>query len=469
MGKKLMLAVAMVALMAVPSFAAVQNVKVSGDITETSVIRNFGLTYQGAGMQNEVLSQVNLKVAADLTDNVSTVIKLQNERLWGTGNQTSATDAGTGIVLDTAYVSMKELLYSPLTLTVGRQPLAYGNQLIIGDGDNLTKVGAISDLTGGVNFDAIKAVLAYEPLTIDLFAARTNNGPTDTVALGTVNATNDNQNLYGINANYKMGDKMSTVVEGYMFAKIDNNARTYNATPNVKQGTTYTPGLRVSTNPIEGLNVQLEGAYQFGQVRNTGDNSMWNRDAFAVQSKVNYALPVMKNLKPVLGAAYTYLSGNKTYEGSTKTTAWDSMFQNQNVGRIYHALSLDLSNAQLATASIEVTPLKDLTAALSATGVWNAQKAAYSGAVDAAVNSSKYQGVEGDLDLTYAYTEDVKFGVSAGYFITGKTYVPSDVDGDQPTSGNKNASQVLTSASAFMARSRFTFLPGVRCFNVVAS
>ena len=430
MVKKLMLAVAMMALVAAPSFAAVQNVKVSGSIKTTSVIRNdVNTTTQllRSGSQNEILGQTGLNVSADLTDNVSTFIGLTNERLW----DSTAGSSASQIRLDAAYVTMKELFYAPLTLTVGRQSLAYGNQLIIGDGDGSTDVANVSDLTGGVNFDAIKAVLAYDPLTVDVVAARVSNNSSTVASL---TGTHDNINLYGVNANYKMGDKMSSVVEGYLFVKQDDSSTEFTpAYINEKSTTTYVPGLRLSTNPIEGLNVQLEGAYQMGHAYNSDPDAMLTRaNSFAVQSMINYALPMLKDMKPVLSATYTYLQGN-TIDSTKK--GWDTMFMNQNVGKIYHAIGLDGANSQLANLGFEVSPIKDLTTKISGTGVWYANEPTGS-------NNSKYLGTEADLDVTYAYTEDVKFGLSAGYFMTGKAYKP----GQNPVANN-NASQLLSSVS----------------------
>ncbi len=75
-------------------------------------------------------------MAADLTDNVSTVVNIVNQRDW---NATTF-DAGTAnagaefdVELDLAYVQMKEIFYSPLTLTVGRQDLWLGRGFIIGN------------------------------------------------------------------------------------------------------------------------------------------------------------------------------------------------------------------------------------------------------------------------------------------------------------------------------------------------
>ena len=428
MGKKLMLAVAMVALMAAPSFAAVQNVKIGGQLKTMSVIRSNFDANNTRDHLNEIFAWTKLNVQADLTDNVSTDIGLLQERVWG--DSTADTAASTSALdLETASVTMKEIFYAPLTVTIGRQKLAYGNKLIIGSSPsagNVTSVN-LTDLTAKDNFDAIKAVLSYDPLTIDLIASRVKNN--NTVGASEV-SMRDNTNLFGVNANYKLSDK--TVVEAYTFVKR-NDSTDVNTDPQTSKITsTYVPGLRVSTNPIEGLNVQLEGAYQLGSQWNATSGEMQSRrGAYALQGILSYALPVMKDMMPVLGVNLKYLSGNKV--NSTKA-AWDSMYEKQNGNTIYDCKGLSNTNVQLATLSLELKTIKDLTTKLSLNGVWKAEKSL----ATATTTSSKYAGSEVDLDLTYAYTEDVTFGVSAGYFATGKYYTGA---------GNQDATQVLSSVS----------------------
>ena len=93
--RRILLALAMVALIAVPASAAVQNVKVSGSIESTWLVRDqFTLgnpvfaddTDSNDNIefyQNLLITQAILRVDADLTDNVSAVIQLINEREWG--------------------------------------------------------------------------------------------------------------------------------------------------------------------------------------------------------------------------------------------------------------------------------------------------------------------------------------------------------------------------------------------------
>ncbi|MEI8011153.1 MAG: alginate export family protein [Candidatus Omnitrophota bacterium] len=445
MFKKFTMMFALVALMAAPAFASVQNVKISGSLATTSVIRkSFDLgavtTPASQTEQNIVATTTSVGVAADLTDNVSTKIKLTNEGAWGLQNAAGNSD-NNSFYLDEAYVTMKELLYTPLTVTVGRQTLAYGNQFLIGynGGNKNYYSGVATDLAGNGNFDAVKAVLSYEALTVDVFASKIN----ENTNLG--NNDSDDTDLYGINANYKLGDKMSTVVEAYTFAKNDKNSIAYPAT---KAANLYVPGLRVSTNPIEGLNVQMEGAYELGSGYSTSGLTD-TLSAYGLQGKVNYALPVLKDVKPVLSAGYTYLTGEKDPASigvtANKSTAFQPLYENQNVGRIFDSL-FTASNLSLVEASAEVTPIQDLTAKLSWYNVAKAQKAAITSinqptsAAGQAVggSTSKALGNEVDLDLSYAYTEDVKFGVSAGYFAPNKAFNSLNKD---------SASQLLSSVS----------------------
>ena len=127
----------------------------------------------GLKSQNVFLTQTRLRVDADLSDNVSTTVGLINERAWNAENSSSELISNdTNVQLYLASVTMRELLYSPLTVTVGRQVFNYGNGLIMGDGPNNMSTGNLKyiaqDLTMRTAEDGIKAVLDYKPLTIDL-------------------------------------------------------------------------------------------------------------------------------------------------------------------------------------------------------------------------------------------------------------------------------------------------------------
>jgi len=486
--KKLLVAALMVVL-GTPAFAAIQNVKVSGDITESYLNdSSFDLgSAQNSGpnglyKQSVFLSQVRLRVDADLSDNVSTTVGLINERAWNAENSQASGDVGyandTNVQLYLASITLREFLYSPLTLTVGRQVFNYGNGLILGDGGPINSAGGnlaniYQELTERTAYDGVKAILDYKPLTIDLIYFK--NYQSLTSIDGINSGSHQSSDVYGYNANYQLSDPWSTVVEQYTFARINGNGLTDTANGSVGVGTNsstsaisdkgstlFVPGLRASTNPIKGLNVQGELAWQLGKQDVTNalgaggtvpfaqENE--NRSAMAAQFLATYSLPVLEKYKPTVNAGYTYVSGDKNsaedYNGSpvksSKTyTAWDEFNTIQGAGTIYRAL-LPMSNENILTAGASVNPLEDVTAAVTWSGLWavdpisaqnpltvlqpNGQNLTYGTLLPAGPKDAYWLGNETDVNLTYNYTEDVTFGLSLGWFVPGDVFNASTHD-----------------------------------------
>ncbi|MBI3602011.1 MAG: alginate export family protein [Candidatus Omnitrophica bacterium] len=458
MRNKLVLALAAAVLMAVPAYAAVQNVKVSGDIDSTYLNRqhfNLGIRSgtspegeKGLKNQSVFLTQARLRVDADLSDNVSTTVGLINERAWTSETAAGIAAQNTDVQLYLAYATFRELLYSPLTVTIGRQIFNYGNGLIIGDGgpNNLAtgNLGIVAaDLTKRTSYDGIKAVLDYKPLTIDLFYFKNQQ---DNVT-GSLDAIKTNSDVYGANANYQLGDAYNTVVEAYIFARLNGKNSCINTDsefcesetePEDKSEQLYVPGLRVSTNPIKGLNTQVELAWQGGR-RGRDDNEISvRRQAMAAQFMASYALPIaeLQKYKPVASASFTHVSGDKDNTSISKKayTGWDPFNEAQGSGTIYNSI-FDLTNMNIASVGLQATPMQDVTAQFTWSGLWADKKLTpanaltfrqpdrTSTALAPAVNSShKFMGSEYDLGVNYAYTEDVSFGLSLGWFVPGSLF-----------------------------------------------
>jgi hypothetical protein len=475
---KKLLAAALMVVLASPAFAAIQNVKVSGDITTTFVDRNnFDLgdtvatdnsgnftapIYQPVGLkkQNVFITQTRLRVDADLSDNVSTTVGLINERAWNAEQQvTTNTGTDTNVQLYLASVTMRELLYSPLTVTVGRQVFNYGNGLIMGDGGvNNLATGNLAtiaqDLTERTAYDGVKAILDYKPLTIDMFYFKNNQN----LVNGNVNSGKTSSDVYGLNANYQLNDPMSTVVESYLFTRFNGDSNgTAAGSPAVSHhgDDLYVPGLRASTNPIKGLNVQGELAWQLGNHTTSlvnGAQVSEHRDAMAAQFLTSYSLPVLDKYKPSVNASYTYVSGDKTsgtaVNHTTNYTAWDPFNEIQGGGTIYNTL-FPLSNMHILAAGASVNPLEDVTVAGTWSGLWAAD--AYSatnplflyqpdGGTTQIAPTTKAKrtglGNEYDVNLTYNYTEDVTFGVSLGWYVPGSAF--SSINKDTATQALAN-------------------------------
>jgi hypothetical protein len=498
--KKILAAALSVVMASSPAFAAIQNVKVSGDITSTFVDRNtFDLgetkmtnalvggttpvettNFQPAGLkkQNVFLTQTRLRVDADLSDNVSTTVGLINERAWNaentnvTGGAISNASPGysndTNVQLYLASLTLREFLYSPLTLTIGRQVFNYGNGLVMGDGGvNNQAAGNLQyiaqDLTMRTAYDGVKAVLDYKPLTIDMFYFKNNqlvlNGSSE-------DQQKQSSDVFGFNGNYQLSDPWSTVFEGYVFSRFNGNEDQTGplgaaSATTTKGDTLFVPGLRASTNPVKGLNFQGEVAWQVGDhpVINTIGGQPWqsaeHRRAMAAQVMASYALPVMDKYKPTVNASWTYVSGDKDgnrnygtvpFKSAKYYTAWDPFNENQGAGTIYNTL-FPLSNMDIITAGGSMSPLEDVTASFTWSGLWAAvpysstnplvlfqPDGGATGINPQTKGKRRGLGNEYDVNLTYNYTEDVTFGLSLGWFVPGSVFT---------TNNNNTAQQAL--------------------------
>ncbi len=422
MSKRLitLLAVAfLVAGVACAAYAEVQNVKVSGDITVLGVARNhFDLTNGPAGDKNSVNesfigTQTRVRIDADLTDNVMTTIRLINERAW-TGESVQSSD----IDLDLAFVTLKEFLYSPMSVTIGRQELKYGNQLIIGAANTYAAAVANNiptDLGMRSAFDAIKVVLNYDPLVIDTFYAKIDEGqfsglpPAD---------ENDDTNLWGVNAAYSINK--DTKVESYLFSRT--------ASSSDKTDKIYTLGAIVS-NKYKDITASIEGAFQFGY--NNASATQTRRRAYAFQAMADVSLPFEKTKKyaPMVGIGWTYLSGDKD-SNDNKLKSWNSMYYNQALNNITYAI-FPFTNLSVLNVKASVKPMEDITLMAKYGAYYQAQKGATSATSnkrDAQGNTystslnadEKFVGNALDLTAVYDYTEDVQIGVTAGMFAPGK-------------------------------------------------
>jgi hypothetical protein len=425
MSKRLIavLALALVAgLTFSPAYAEVQNVKVSGDILASGVSRqhfNLGAGPSGDKQnidQSFIMSQVRVRVDADLTDNVMATVRLINERVWNGQNDTSSSGNGN-IDLDLAYVTLKEFLYSPLTLTVGRQEMRFGNGLVIGNAKVASGVVNIpTDLTERKAFDAIRATLNYDPLVVDLVYAKVKQANT---------TRNNTIYLAGVNATYAVNK--TTDVSAYYFNKRDNDGGASNSKGKPDQVNTI--GALGSTK-IMGIKASLEGAYQFGK-NDTSDTNASRHDAWAIQAMADYTFGKVKTT-PTVGASYTYLSGGEN--SASRNGGWDPMFYDQKLNNIAYTI-LPFTNMAVYNLKASCKPVEDVT--LSAVyGYYDQAKATnntltgpflYDGTTTYLSNTlsgKRHLGDAIDITATYDYTEDVQFGLTTGWFKPGKAFTP---------------------------------------------
>ena len=441
MGKRLIVVLALALIVGMTfgaAYAEVQNVKVSGDILASGVARNhFNLVNTGGQAvggadksilkQNFLMSQVRIRVDADLTDNVMTTVRLINERIWNGQMDSGVNNTNQGTIdLDLAYVTMKEFLYSPLTLTVGRQEIKFGNGLVIGNAKVIGTSSSIpADLTERKAFDAIRATLNYDPLVVDLVYAQIQQ----------VNSVDRNTvSLTGINAAYALNKKTDASV--YYWLKKDDFT---NANASSRADELSTVGALISSSPIENLTASLEAAYQFG--RNTATTNQKRHNAWALQAMADYIFAKVKTT-PKIGGSYTHLSGGTTSPQDSRNNGWDRMFYDQKLNNIVYTL-LPFSNMNAFNLRGSMKPVDDVTVSL-VYGYYNvAQKnspaftapftydngTAY--LASTAYTRKNHLGSALDGTITYDYTEDVQFGLTGGCFIPGNALAENNATATQ--------------------------------------
>lgn len=452
-------------------YAETQSVKVSGDLTMRGIYR-YAYGYEGApdegntgtrtGItgpdQSWIMSAAEVEIDADLTDNVQTVIRLLNQRDWNVNGKsiTSATTLapnGRGgytpngdefdVMVNLAYVTLKDFIYSPLTLTVGRQNLWFGKGFIVGANqqnpgsgpgiNNMLGTGNLAspEYTAMNSFDAVKAVLDFDPWTI--------TGIYSKIYEDSVRA-NDDVDLWGANVGYKF-DAYKGEAEGYWFFKKSNEIDHWGGIKS--DNDVHTLGLRGSFDPINVITLAAEGAYQAGQYVgsrlqiNNRDRSAWALD---VSGEWRYLVDKY-SWKPKLGAEYIYYSGNKAEDSKAIAAGdyegWDPMFRGkfdsairEFVGRFYSTARYPVSttavpstadasftNQHQAVLMASIQPIESLTLKGNVNFFWNEEKY-----VETVNKSQGYVGSEVDLQALWDYTEDVSFGLLGAWFIPGEVY-----------------------------------------------
>ena len=455
MSKKLiiLLALVFVASMAVGAYAEVQNVKVSGDILMRAISRdNFTLSKAVKYHVSGLTTTSRIRVDADLTDNVATTIRLLNERSWGLENNGLA-GGNNDVSIDLAYVTMKEFLYSPLTLTIGRQEIKFGNGLVIGDPDTSLFADEQTipwDLSSRKSFDAIRATLNYDPLVVDLVYAKVNEN--DAAWWQQAGATEKNDvNLYGINALYNLGMNNATA-EVYYFSRV-NDFKNLDNTIMFKKDVCNTIGTLVQGEIVpKMLKASVEYARQFGTANTYLQNNIGQtakRSAWATQAMVT----LLYQDQPAAGAIYTYLSGNRENfapiagaPARDKMTGWDPMFTSQIGNNVVSAI-LPATDVQIINLWAGMKPKEDVTVSL-VYGYYRLNKEMQDELNGAAApfdgrllgnapygpnvapwgnnyyNMTNKKSLGNAIDLTamYDYTEDVQFGLTFGYMWLGDAF-----------------------------------------------
>ncbi|MCX5642814.1 MAG: alginate export family protein [Candidatus Omnitrophica bacterium] len=411
---------------AMPAGAAVKSIKVGGDLTIRGIYRD-NLDFIGTDIDKNqawAMTATRIWVGAELTDNVSAVIRLINEKDWGNSIiQTAAGAAGIvglplntsqSVDIDLAYIKMKDLFFPGFTATLGRQEILLGKGFVVGNANGLAAAATANtairaaDLTTRKAFDAWKLDLeaGTVPLTFTLFDAKIleENASVWQTQLGLAPLfTGIDANLMGLNVAYKLDN---ATIEGYV---LDLNARKANVD-------IFTYGLRVDHNVLAmpGFNYNLEAALQNGDL-----TAAISQNAWAGNADISYTF--QNPMQPKIGGSWFYATGNKA--GGTKNEGWLNLFADNlgdRVGRL-----------TLASAAQNVISLPFLGMNNSIPKVYASIKPAEKHALSLAYfpastvvvkpgTTSNVIGWELDFGYSYQYTEDVSFGLCVDFAEAGK-------------------------------------------------
>ncbi|RLJ03585.1 MAG: hypothetical protein DRP08_03415 [Candidatus Aenigmatarchaeota archaeon] len=399
MSKKIILfSVILGFLLAGSALSAVENIKVSGDLT-TYVGGRYGFDLGAGGDEADasfIASIARLRFDSDLTEDVSATLRLITDRVWGQ----TVSNASSDVDIDLAYVTLKNFFNYPLTLKIGKQEIKIGSGAIVGDpttnqfasnDSNLPQ--SLGDLDLRKAFDAIVAIADYSPLTITLGYVK------DTEGLLTAN---DDVNVYVIDLGYDFGN--NTQGELYYVLK------------DAKKSDIGNIGVRVVGSPRENLVLSGEVIYQYDRPDARADRK--HRSDFAALLGASYTF-VDQAWTPTVGVDYAYLSEN-----------WDPMYEDLAAANIANNI-LPNSNAQVIGLTVTAQPQEDMLLKLRYVNLRLAEEVnTLSNAwTTYSINSDKKDlGDEVDLSVVYNYTEDVQLGLNLDYYNPGKVF--NDVNND---------------------------------------
>lgn len=424
----------------VPAGADVQQLKASGDVTVHGVARDefdlggrpTGNPPGRVGSDTFFETLTRLRVDADLMDNVRAALRLINERDWNSLDR--STLSGTGNVddddvdLDLAYVQVDvgETFFLPVTLTLGRQEVTFGNGLVLGDAD--TNAIAPSTLLAGdfslrKSFDAVRATVDLWPWTVDgVYLRIDESNLSELTAGGTF--TRDDEVVWGVNVARNLREVSKTEVEGYAFLNRDEAI----------DQQLWVVGLRGESQLTAGLTVGWETAYQFGRNRDPAGRTSVDHQALALQGSAEYAFE--QPLSPVLGVRASWLSGDDD-PLDPDNTGWDPLYEDQRNGLIANRILGGDStltsiggvntNALIFGLTGSVAPFSNVVVSADyffyqLLQDFNGRSVTNAAGTSFLMTEDRRLAQEVDLGLEYGYTEDVSFGFLAGWFVPGPAF-----------------------------------------------
>jgi len=217
-----------------------------------------------------VEQRTRINVNADFTEEVSAFVELDVYDVWGTGFRSdymtgSDFPNGNTVSLYQGYIQAKEMWGQPLQLRIGRQELSFGSEWLVGTNDT-------NSMFTGLSFDGIRLTYATDMFSVDAWAAKL-------AEFGAIEEDADTD-FYGVYASYKGLENIS--IDAYwMLVRDAWSLNDTNLTwfPELLENwlsiddydvtNLHTVGLR-GAGTIGAFDFEAEAAYQFGDADEVG-------------------------------------------------------------------------------------------------------------------------------------------------------------------------------------------------------
>lgn len=429
---------------AVPAFAELQNVQVGGSLRIRGNYYNQDEpAVVGGDTANPVRddlkvfhfieSRATVNVSADFTDDVGAFIELDSYWNWGdnfrgadTASDSYASStrqavaanglnfgagvdrySATDVALYQAYIDMKEAWGYPINFRIGRQELVFGSEWLLGNNDTAA-------LFRGLSYDAVRFDYAADTFNIAAWYAKLaqdNGGFSENIG---------DVDFYGVYGTYSGLEWFN--IDAYALYLMEQDHRGAGPAGLAPVGTfsdgkseIFTLGARLS-GEAAGFDYEAEAAYQFGDVADGTTNAAAfpnvEYDAYAANLEAGYTFDI--EYAPRVWAGFAYFSGPDN-TGTDAELGFNRLFSDWEYSEFL--ANTDLSNAWVARAgaSVQATEQVNVSAVFSYFSAVEEQSDIFGGTNPAFATDSDL-GYEAGLYLHYDYTEDLYMEVGYAYF-----------------------------------------------------
>lgn len=384
-----------------------------------------GATPGNAKNYTTMRTRVNVKAKAD--ENTAAFVQIQDVRTWGGETPTSAppslTRTGTntsasGLDLHQAYIDLKDVLDSGVSLKIGRQEIIYDEHRLLGN---------INWIQQGQSHDAALADFSLGELAVTAFVAQTianDTHPTLAAQVYTAAGNNFESFFGGLRATYKLGDNGDRITPYYYFSQDPANT---SGTVASRYDNLHTAGAYFLKH-FGGFRFRFDGAYQFGKF-GVGTTATARQDVQAYM--LTGALGTDVDIAHGGGITlwYDYLSGDKdTSATSTKYKTFNTLYATNHAyyGHMDKFLNTPTRGLQDAAIKFWVKPTEKLKLLLDLHQFMRAATVAGEGT---------NLGQEVDFKFVYPLAANTKLiGGYSHYF--GKGTVSGGFPGDTTLNGN---------------------------------